>query len=103
MEATIFLALDIGDFKLNMHEALLNHIPCIVSEETQIDNLLSKSGYVIKTNGTPKDLALKIKEFSFLIRNKKESFKKNILEEYLSTITWEEYHKKMIKIVKNGK
>ena len=83
-----------------MHEALLNHIPCIVSEETQIDRSLSKSGYVIKTNGTPKDLALKVEEISFLIKNNKKHFKKLILEEYLKKVTWEEYHKKMIKLVK---
>ena len=52
---TIFVALDIG-IQLNMHEALLNHIPCVVSEETEVSPALQASGYVMKTKSYPEQV-----------------------------------------------
>ena len=100
-KADIFLALDIGDFKLNMHEALLNHIPCVVSEETEISNNLKKTNYAIKSGIGSLNLSNSILKMFKRIKYEKNIFDDIELENYLNNLKWNNYYTKLLKII-NG-
>ena len=99
--ANLFLALDIGDFKLNMHEALLFHMPVLTTEETAISNELKKTNYVFTSNPEESSIAKQIKFISKIILNKPNKFDSKKLEIYLEKMTWENYFRIFSKLMDN--
>ena len=83
-----------------MHEALLNHIPCIVGEETEIPSQLQKTGFTLKCKVNKKNVSNCILEMVENLKTNHKMFKEEKLENYIHTLKWSNYYSKLIKIMK---
>jgi len=83
-EMDLFITVDWADYRITTYEVLLHNKKLIVSDDTDIDDWLLNSGYLMYSAPNKKDLAIQIKKSL----ESKVNCTNDDLTKYLSKFTW---------------